>query len=62
MHEWSDLRQASSVGGPGALVPMQTERDGLIIDLSIEGGPLGIRLGVESVNPSVNPEVGFESY
>ena len=58
VYKWSDLRQASSAGEAGALVPIQIERDGSIINLSIERGPLGIRLGVESVNP----EVGFESH
>jgi C-terminal processing protease CtpA/Prc len=58
VYGWSDLRQASSAGEAGALVPIQIERDGRILDLSIERGPLGIRLGVESVNP----EMGFESH
>ena len=57
VYRWSDLRQASSAGEAGALVPIQIERDGRILDLSIERGPLGIRLGVESVNP----EMGFEA-
>ena len=51
MYEWSDLRQAISDGEAGALVPIQVERDGQMIDLSIERGPLGIRLGVDSVKP-----------
>ncbi len=57
VYGWSDLCQASSAGEAGALVPIQIERDGRILDLSIERGPLGIRLGVESVHP----EAGFES-
>ena len=56
MYEWSDLRQAISDGEAGALVPIQVERDGSVLDLSIERGPLGIRLGVESVKPGVGVE------
>ena len=51
MHAWSDLRRASSDGEAGALVPIQVERKGRIVELSIERGPLGVRLGTESVKP-----------
>jgi hypothetical protein len=51
MHGWSDLRRASSDGEAGALVPIQVEREGRIVQLSIERGPLGVRLGTESVKP-----------
>ena len=42
----------------GDLVPIRIGRDGRIIDAPIERGHLGIRPGVESVNP----EMGFESH
>ena len=58
VYKWSFLRQARSGGEAGALVPIQIECDGRIIDLLIERGPLGIRPGVESVTP----EMGFESH
>ena len=51
IHRFADLRQASTAGEAGALVPVQVERNGKILELSIERGPLGVRLGADSVKP-----------
>ena len=51
VYRFSDLRQASTAGEAGALVPIRVERDGRTLDLSIERGPLGVQLGADSVKP-----------